>query len=123
MRPWLVALIGVATILVVRAVAHQGNEPTLEEEEEEEEEEERLKMEEVTQSPPVTPPSRAGSGYDLTFSALSSINNGNIISRDEILLSLCPPKKALRTPKPKRNLLLVSTLDGQVSAHSCWMYV
>ena len=34
MRPWLVALIGVATILVVRAVAHQGNEPTLEEEEE-----------------------------------------------------------------------------------------
>ena len=118
MRPWLVALIGVATILVVRAVAHQGNEPTLEEEEEE-----RLKMEEVTQSPPVTPSSRAGSGYDLTFSALSSINNGNIISRDEILLSLCPPKKALRTPKPKRNLLLVSTLDGQVSAHSCWMYV
>ena len=60
MRLWLVALIGVATILVVRAVAHQGNEPTLEEEEEEE----RLKMEEVTQSPPVTPPSRAGSGYD-----------------------------------------------------------
>ena len=65
MRPWLVALVGVATILVVRAVAHQGNEPTLEEEEEEEEE--RLKMEEVTQSPPVTPPSRAGSGYDLTI--------------------------------------------------------
>ena len=63
MRLWLVALIGVATILVVRAVAHQGNEPTLEEEEEEE----RLKMEEVTQSPPVTPPSRAGSGYDLTI--------------------------------------------------------
>ena len=63
MRPWLVALIGVATILVVRAVAHQGNEPTLEEEEEEE----RLKMEEVTQSPPVTPPSRAGSGYDSTI--------------------------------------------------------
>ena len=60
MRLWLVALIGVATILVVRAVAHQGNEPTLEEEEEEE----RWKMEEVTQSPPVTPPSRAGSGYD-----------------------------------------------------------
>ena len=69
MRLWLVALIGVATILVVQAVAHQGNEPTLEEEEEEEE---RLKMEEVTQSPPVTPPSRAGSGYDLTFSALTS---------------------------------------------------
>ena len=66
MRPWLVALIGVATILVVRAVAHQGNEPTLEEEEEEEEEE-RLKLEELTQSPPVTPPSRAGSGYDLTY--------------------------------------------------------
>ena len=64
MRLWLVALIGVATILAVRAVAHQGNEPTLEEEEEEEE---RLKMEEVTQSPPVTPPSRAGSGYDLTY--------------------------------------------------------
>ena len=114
MRPWLVALIGVATTLVVRAVAHQGNEPTLEEEEEE-----RLKMEEVTQSPPVTPPSRAGSGYDLTFSAISSINDGNIISRDEILLSLCPPKKTLRTPKPKRNLLLVSTLDGQVTSRSC----
>ena len=63
MRLWLVALIGVATILVVRAVAHQGNEPTLEEEEEEE----RWKIEEVTQSPPVTPPSRAGSGYDLTY--------------------------------------------------------
>ena len=32
-----------------------------------------------------------------------------------MLLSLCPPKKALRTPRPKRNnLLLVSTLDGQV---------
>ena len=119
MRPWLVALIGVATILVVRAVAHQGNEPTLEEEEEEEE---RLKMEEVTQSPPVTPPSRAGSGYDLTFSALTSINDGNIISRDEILLSLCPPKKALRAPKPKRNLLLVSTLDGQVTSRLCWIY-
>ena len=33
-----------------------------------------------------------------------------------MLLSLCPPKKALRTPQPKTNLLVVSTLDGQLTA-------
>ena len=58
MRPWWVALLGVAALLVVQAIA---NEPTLEEEEEEEEKE-RIRVEEVTQAPPVTPPSRAGSG-------------------------------------------------------------
>ena len=57
MRPWWVALLGVATLLVVRAIG-QANEPTLEEEEEEE----GMRVEEVTQIPPVTPPSRAGSG-------------------------------------------------------------
>ena len=57
MRPWWVALLGVAALLVVQAIA---NEPTLEEEEEEENE--RIRVEEVTQAPPVTPPSRAGSG-------------------------------------------------------------
>ena len=57
MRPWWVALLGVAALLVVRAIG-QANEPTLEEEEEEE----GMRVEEVTQIPPVTPPSRAGSG-------------------------------------------------------------
>ena len=56
MRPWWVALLGVAALLVVQAIA-QGNEPTLEEEEED-----GIRVEEVTQIPPVTPPSRAVSG-------------------------------------------------------------
>ena len=58
MRPWWVALLGVAALLVVQAIG-QANEPTLEEEEEE-----GIRVEEVTQIPPVTPPSssRAGSG-------------------------------------------------------------
>ena len=58
MRPWWVALLGVAALLVVQAIG-QANEPTLEEEEEE-----GIRVEEVTQTPPVTPPSnsRAGSG-------------------------------------------------------------
>ena len=57
MRPWWVALLGVAALLVAQAIA-QANEPTLEEEEEEK----GIRVEEVTQIPPVTPPSRAGSG-------------------------------------------------------------
>ena len=56
MRPWWVALLGVAALLVAQAIA-QANEPTLEEEEED-----GIRVEEVTQIPPVTPPSRAGSG-------------------------------------------------------------
>jgi hypothetical protein len=53
--------------------------------------------EEVTVTPPVTPPSPRPSGA-------------------EILLSLCPPKGSptLRLPRPRHNLLIVSTLDGQV---------
>lgn len=54
----------------------------------------------VTQTPPVTPtPSNHAQG-------------------EEILLSLCPPKTSnpLKLPKIKKNILIVSTLDGQVTA-------
>ena len=50
------ALLGVAALLVAQAIA-LANEPTLEEEEED-----GMRVEEVTQIPPVTPPSKAGSG-------------------------------------------------------------
>ena len=56
MRPWWVALLGVTALLVAQAIA-LANEPTLEEEEED-----GMRVEEVTQIPPVTPPSKAGSG-------------------------------------------------------------